>query len=345
MALPSRLHGLKRFSVLDFGAHHVRAISLEKKEGGGFDVLGAGESVSRGVSRGEFTHLGDAVECVSEAVRRADQAAGVKTETLYFGYDDPGTESLLRSGSKQLSGEGQVRFEDIRDARLAAERSVGHFEKSIIYSREVYFLIDERDRVDQPIGVFGRKLDVCLHMVLARSAYYDLWRRLMRRAEISRAIPVLSSWATAYGVTTAEERAEPVLVWDLGDDYVSGCVFHNRAIVDYWSKAKPEHHCEDTVIELSQRFREAHGRISKVRITGDWASDGVAERLAAALNCPCQIGHPSLFHEWSSPCLSSLMGLVLVADELESRRGLFKSERGLLSSVRNKATSFLNDYF
>src|SRR6185503_1337400 len=154
-----------------FGEGAVTALAAESRPDGEVRLLARAESPLKGVERGELTHIGDAVESVVAALRAAENAAGLKCEQVLYNFDDVSLEGHFPSGSRMLSGEGQIRVSDIAQAALAAERLVNHFEKSAVYSAETGFLIDGKDPVANPVGVFGRQLDVQLHVLMARAGH------------------------------------------------------------------------------------------------------------------------------------------------------------------------------
>ena len=197
--------------VLDFGAHAVIALIAQKKKNGQWDVLGGGQVASQGVERGEIRHLGDAVECVTEALRRAEHSAGERIKTLYFNFDHASVEGFQACGTKHLAGEGQIGPQDILSAKEAALRTVASFERNVIYAKETGFLIDEKDEVLDPLGVYGRRLDAFLYVLTADSAALDDWNKVMRRSYVAKATPVFPVAVPLRRVAGVHSAAEALL--------------------------------------------------------------------------------------------------------------------------------------
>ena len=86
--------------ALDFGEHSVTALAARQKPSGEWEVLGTGKARSLGRASGEITKLSDVAECVTEAIRLAEQGAGARCRRLYFNFDDA---ESCRSSRRQMS--------------------------------------------------------------------------------------------------------------------------------------------------------------------------------------------------------------------------------------------------
>lgn len=338
----------KILAGLDFGEDTVSALIGEFK-GGQYRPLGLGEAPARGVSGGRVEHIGDAVESVVAAIRQAEDRAAVSAGVWYFNFFDPELESAVSRGSKTLKGEGQIRSSDLREVRQTAERLVGHFEKNIVYSKEAGYTIDERDFVTNPLGVFGRKLEVELRILLARSVHLDAWQRIMKRAQIKKAVPIVSAWAIAYGILPAEDRQRPRLMLDLGKRCLNIFIFGNNMIYAHRSAvletAKNDADREAFLLREARDFSAAHGPLpDQVLVTGCQAfSTATLETLRETLGKPVsEVSGRGIQGFENRPALA---GLLMVADELENKSPILHKEKGLLVSLKGKAATFFSDYF
>lgn len=336
-------------AALDFGEETVSALIGEYK-GGITRALGLGEAPALGLRDGRIENIGDAVESVVAAIRQAEGNAGVSAAVWYTNFFDPDMESVVSRGSKTLKGEGQIRSADLREVREIAERLVGHFEKNIVYSKESGYTIDERDFVTDPIGVFGRKLEVEMRILLARSAYLEVWQKIMDRAQIRRSVPVVSAWATAYGILPKEDRERPRLILDLGRRRLNIISFGNNMIRGYRAAvlagSKNEADREAFLLRETRSFISAEDSVpgQVLVVSGRYP---VSDETLGALRD--ELGRPvSEASQRTLPGLEdrpALAGLLMVADELENKRPILHQERGLLVSLKGKAASFLSDYF
>ena len=349
MNLVKKIYAKNLLTVLDYGAESVIVLVAEKKENGRFQVVGAGDSAAQGVYRGEVTHLGDAAESIVEALKKAESSSGIKIEKLYYNFDNPHLESVFSCGSKLLEGEGEIRGADIEEARKVAERLAGDFEKNILYSKEVQFIIDDHDEVLNPVGVFGKKLDVRVHILRAPSSQCDVWRGLMRRTQLSRCTPVLSAWSTAYGLLPKDDRIKNRLILDLGKDLWTTFVFYNGRIIRYQVKPADRGNSPawvEPLVPLMKEFLSLDPGIEEVLITGDRAHDpAILNHCGDRISAPYRIASPAGIAKLDYPRYASVAGLLSVADEIESKMPMLRAERGIFLNVKQKAQALINEYF
>ncbi len=334
---------------MEAGSEQVVIVIADKKDDGGLRILGGGEAPLRGLEKGEFTDAGDFVECVTEACAKAEKSAGLRLEKLYYNLDDAKIESVRPGGSRILDGEGEIQPADVRAAVHAAERIAGDFEKKIVYSTEIDYVIDGQDPVADPVGIFGHKLDVKVHLLLARAGRWDVWDRLIRRAGYRKSAAVLSGLSSAYGVLSPEERRGKRILWDAAKDYLNGLVMEDGRILEYRTLLRGSNGWEQlsgVVPALCQEFQKKHPGVSEVVLTGESSGD---ERLAAELkeelDIPVRAVAPSGIEKLTDPRHASLAGLLKLAGEIEGKKMTLRPEKSTIASARAKVQSFLSDYF
>lgn len=337
---------MKPVAALDFGAEQVLALIAEKDIHQNFKILGAGEAEARGFKDGRMVHVGDAAEAVSEALGKAQKQAKRKIKKLYFNFDDLKLESALARGSRTLKGEGEVRDSDIQAVCQIAKRLVQRFDKEIVYAKEIHFLIDDRDSVLNPRGVFGRKLDVWMHVLQANTESCQNWQKVMRRSFV-KGIPVLSAWSTAYGILPKEDRQRRRLIVDLGRDYTTLFIFENDAIQEHCTlltsgvDSEPGSNLDD----LCRQMMESKKNIDQILITGDLAeSEKILKRFGNFM-IPCQLASPFGQPKLLKSRYASLAGLMEIADEMESKITKSYAKKGLMRQAQEKASSFIKEYF
>lgn len=340
-----KIYSRNALSVLDFGAESVVALVVEKKADG-YQVLGAAESRAAGVDATGIRSLSDATEAVVTALRGAERSSGIKTRSLYYNFDDAGMVGTHVRASLALPGEGEIRPQTVQQTRQVAERLTGDFYKSVVYAREIGFLIDDRDPVVNPVGVFGRKLEVVMQFLLARAEVFDLWKQLMRRAGVSKSVPVASILSTAYGILPNTDRQRKRLILDLGKDFLNLFVFENNGIRDSRLVAAEDADWRKAVITEAVALGERNPGLSQVLVTGDQAGDEkIIEGLKNSFQAPVFQSSPLGVPKLQEPRFASLAGLIQVAEEFEKKKPLLERQKGVFSGVKEKAASFVNEYF
>ena len=335
--------------VADFGADVVTVAAAERRSGEKRPrILGIGQARSQGWRAGEFSNVGDAAESLVSALRRAEDVCGLKCGEIFFNFDDLQMESCFPVGTRTLAGEGQIRREDVAEAVMDARRPVTHFAKDIVYCREINFFIDGRDSVANPVGVFGRQLDVMLHVLLARTRTMENWRQVVDRARLKKGVPVLSILSCAYGVLAPDQWSESVMVCDLGEDVLNAAVFKNGVIHRFACVSTPSDKQKMTrwVVQTAEEFIGHHANIQQLVLTGDLAQNqtvfsSVQHHLTSKLRVvviPAASG--------SQPLESTaLNGLLAVGAEQRDGSRLNHMPQDLISDLRQKAVTLAQEYF
>lgn len=349
MSFISRVRSGNLVGVLDFGAESAAVIIADKTSQGVIRILGAGESPASGVSHGMITHMGDAAESIYAAACKAEAAAGAKPQSLDYNINDMDVVWRSPLGSKILDGEGEIQPSDIKAAALAAQRLVGDYEKTLLYAKETDFVVDDRDPVVNPVGIFGHKISLALQSVLVSTAYYDSWQKLLRRAGFSRSKPYLSGLSVVEGVFTAEEKKGSRILWDLGRDVLTGIVYKAENVRGYRVIASDDSSWDQSsavVLAVTQGWIQQHDSVEEVVLTGDLSADEkVRTLLKEGLSLPVRSAIPQGIDKITNPSHAALGGLLRLALDSQKKSLIAHSEKGVFASAKEKATSFLNEYF
>ncbi len=340
---------MRKIWALDFGAEATTVVVAEEKSRHDIKLLAKAQSPTRGLQDSRVISVGDIVESVFESVRGAERMCGLKCDKLNFNYDDASIEIARPAGSKTLAGEGQISRADIADAERIALRTIGHFEKSLVFVNPIHFLMDGKDSVINPIGVFGHELEVRLFILLGRAAHVQQMKRVFERAGITKTQFVVTALSAAYGVLGQSSQKKRTLVWDVGRDLVQGAVTQQSILYDFSIFASKDLSISDIAKGMSAATREIMHRtgfIEEIILTGDLSEkDALATTLSDHVSLPVSVQAAALTAHLTRPQDASLAGLVYFALEKQSKVPSVKPSREALAGLKDKTTSFLNDYF
>ena len=247
-------------------------------------------------------------------------------------------------GSKTLSGDGQISREDVRDASRSASRLIGDFESTPVYTRESGYLIDGKDSVADPLGVFGHQLDVTLHVVLARAKRVEQWKNIMQRTQIPQYSAVLSLDSVCQAVL--ENAALPRIVWDLGDDFVSGGVSERGILREYESfSPQAARETAESVTSVSRQWAGRYGLEVSAVVTGDSAAKNSMMEKFEETGFAVQASSPKGPGNFTEPAHAAIAGLLKAACQRERGKASVKSGGIWAGRVRDKASAFIQEYF
>ncbi len=341
---------MSEYSILDVGHKTTVVLTARRATPNSWQILGAGDSPTRGFLNGEISHIGDLVETLAEARRKCEKASGVAINRLYYNFDDSQIQSIRSKGHKYLKGEGEITSVDVKDAADAARRSADTFERATVYAKELSFVIDGRDPVWDPIGVFGAELEATLHLLQARSSLCQQWKSAIERAHISQGTLVPSAWSAAVAILPPSDRERVRLILDLGEDFFNFFTFEKSRITDACTLLA----CLDSngtmdegAAMLLKKITQENPNIEQVFVTGDLASqEKVIQKLESVTGLPVlQAPALGVSGVLSQPRFASAVGLLSVAEEIEKREPVMRKPRGFLDGVKTKATTFIHEYF
>lgn len=344
-----RLAANRLIAALDFGSDSAIVLIGQKKDDGRFELVGAGEAKAQGVKPGVIENVGDAVEAVIEASGKAEAAAGIKIKTLYYNFDDPSMLSVRSKGAITLKGENEIQPSDVDEAESVARRLVGHFESSPVYAKSDEYLIDDKDVVLNPLGVFARRIEVSMHLLQARAQFCQDWEKVMRRCQFPKSVRVLTAWSVASGIAGSQSFQGKKLIVDLGSDYTNIFVYGRGCILDYkvLLTAQKSDIRGDRRIAAAKELLDRHSDIQEILVTGDLAEEEHAKPawVEMAKGIPVRPATPQGVTKLTQPKFASVVGLLWVADELQKKSPIMSKDRNFIGEVKQKAQAFIQEYF
>src|SRR5436309_9411659 len=151
---------------LDIGTSKVTCIVGGPSEEGIVEILGIGESESRGLRKGVIVNPDAAVEAIKKAVEEAERMSGVHAEEVTINL--AGSHILGFNGQAIVAVAGrdhEITADDVRraiDSACAIQLPAG---REIVDRLPQEFIVDDQDGINNPIGMTGARLAVKVHIV------------------------------------------------------------------------------------------------------------------------------------------------------------------------------------
>ena len=187
--------------------------------------------------------------------------------------------------------------------------------------------------------MYGHRLDVTLHLVLARAFVAEQWKNVMQRAQVERFAPILSLDSVCRALLERSDTRR--VVWDLGDDFISGGVLERGALRDYQVFKTADLGNDGIparIEEISGEWITRYGVTEPIVLSGDRAE---MTTLAPAF----VVGSPKRVPGIESPADAALGGLLEAASQRERRVAYIRSREQWAKQAREKANAFIQDYF
>ncbi|OGV51213.1 MAG: cell division protein FtsA [Lentisphaerae bacterium GWF2_44_16] len=221
---------------IEIGTSKICVLIGEADKNGNMVIVGHGEAPSEGaVVKGEIADMDVALDALTKAVDDADRSSdkeidkdnifvAVTGSNISF-YQGVGT-VLVRTEDRKITEE------HVNEAIQSAQNNPLSSEQTAINSFDSYFLLDGVRRLRNPIEQVADKLEAYIHVIYGDRNRIRNFEELLHDVGFDEEItPVFSGVASAYGVLTDEEKANGVLIVEMGAGTTEYLAIHNYGIL------------------------------------------------------------------------------------------------------------------
>src|SRR5258708_7997868 len=192
---------------LDIGTSKVTCIVGGPSVEGVLEVLGIGESESRGLRKGVIVNPDAAVEAIKRAVEEAERMSGIQAEEVTINL--AGSHILGFNGQAIVAVSGRDREitpEDVRraiDSACAMQLPAG---REIVDRLPQEFIVDDQDGINDPVVMIRARLAVKVHIVTSPVTARQNAINAVNRAGLIVADMVLEQLAAAEASLTEDDK-------------------------------------------------------------------------------------------------------------------------------------------
>src|SRR5688572_19384205 len=259
---------------LDIGTSKVCAVVGEINEAGALSIVGLGQAKSRGVRKGEIVDFNLAQEDIRNAIVEAEQMADVEIRSVYLGVTGTHIRGFNNRGFHPVaSHDREIAQEDVEDAIKNAKTINLPAEHRIIHLIRQHFLVDGQEGVLNPVGMFGARVEVDVHVV------HGLYNRLQNPIRAVKALQlevediVFNGIATALALLNTQQKELGSLIIDLGSGVTEYAVYTRGVIKHTGVLAVGGDHVSN---DLAYGLKVPLGRAEQIKI--DYGSSIVDDR-------------------------------------------------------------------
>ncbi len=216
---------------LDIGTTKVCVVVASFDEGGRFNVLGVGRSISDGLTRGVVTNIEKTVRSIQSAVAEAESRSGIKIQSIIVGIAGEHIQSFQSRGVIAISSsESEITQADVNRLIEDTKRVALPSDRKIIHVIPQEFIIDGQDGVCDPVGMSGVRLEANVHIITGLvTAAQNIYKCVQRAGLLVRDM-VLEPLASSYAVLEEEEKEVGIALLDIGGGTTDLAVFEDRTI-------------------------------------------------------------------------------------------------------------------
>ena len=225
----ARVHASDIFAAIDIGTTKICVLIGRKLHDEAIEVIGIGKSPSDGLHKGVVVDIARTVHSIRSAVAEAELMAGMKITSASIGIAGGHISSVNSHGVIPVK-RGDVSSLDMENA-LAAARAIPIPEgQEILHVMPQYFVIDRREKVHDPRGMHGIRLEVQAHIIMGATAAVQDLVKCCERAGVLVDDIVLEQIASAYAVLSDDEKELGVGVLDIGGGTSDFAVYQHDSI-------------------------------------------------------------------------------------------------------------------
>lgn len=267
--------------AIDIGSSKVCTLLAEVTPEGELRLLGVGVASSQGIRKGLVENIKSTTEAIVASVERAERASGSRLNSAYVSISGNHLHSLNHRGVATLTGgRRSIRADDIQRALEDAQAVSLPTNREIIHVIPRSFILDGQDPVTDPIGMYGQRLDVEVHLVTGSVTAIQNLSRCLEEAGVQVEGLVACPLAAAEAVLEEEEKRQGVVVVDIGGGttdlavFVDGSPYHTASL-----PVGGYHFTHDLVLGLRIPFSVAeetklrYGAVHPSRINGEESLD------------------------------------------------------------------------
>lgn len=222
---------------LEIGTSKVCAVVGEVNDAGALSIVGVGQSRSRGVRKGEVASPAAAAEDVRNAIVEAEQMADVEIRSVYLGVTGAHVRGFTNHGVHPVaSADREISSDDVQDVVRNAKAINLPAENYVVHAIRQHFRVEGQDRILDPIGMFGARVEVDVHVIHGNFNRLQNPIRVVKGLQLEVESIVFNGLASALALLSTEQKELGALVMDLGGGttefvvYSGGIVKHTGVL-------------------------------------------------------------------------------------------------------------------
>ncbi len=259
---------------LDVGTTKICMVIARAHRDGNLEVLSTGYANSSGLKKGVVVDLEEAAVSIRKARDEAEQKANISVDWVTIGAAGDHFQSFNSHGAITIEGNHQEVTADAMSQVIRAAQSVPiPPDREVIHILPQEFFLDDHGGIQNPVGLYGTRLDVNIHVVTCQSALNQNLINAVNRAQMRVKKVILNSLASAEAVLTKDERELGTAIIDIGGGTTDIAIFMRNAV--QFTKVLPvggAHFSRDLAIGLqtpvddAERIKKESGTVLTERV-------------------------------------------------------------------------------
>jgi len=216
---------------LEIGTSKVCAVVGDFSPDGALNIVGLGQSRSRGVRKGEISDATLCEEDVRQAIVEAEQMADVEIRSVYLGVTGGHLRGFNNRGVHPVvSADREISEGDVQDVIKNAKTINLPAQNHVIHAIRQHFLVDGQDGITNPVGMLGSRVEVDVHVVHGSLNRLQNAIRTVKGLQLEVDDIVFNGLASSLALLSNEQKELGSLVIDIGGGTTDYVVYANGII-------------------------------------------------------------------------------------------------------------------
>lgn len=251
--------------AIDIGTTKICVIVAHKISHDQIEILGIGKAPSHGLRKGVVVDIAQTIRSIRQAVEEAELMTGYAITNAAIGISGAHISSLNSYGAAPIK-HNEVRAEDVAQV-LAAARAIPIPEgQQILHTLPQYFLIDGHDKVQDPLGMHGIRLEASIHIILGAIASVQNLIKCCEMAGVQTTDIILEQLASAAAVLSDDECELGVAMLDIGGGTSDLAIYQRKSIKHTMVLPVAGNHftndiaaCLRVTLDTAERIKQQYG--------------------------------------------------------------------------------------
>ncbi|ANQ47417.1 cell division protein FtsA [Flammeovirga yaeyamensis] len=216
---------------LDIGTTKVCAVVGRMNEHNQLEILGLGHAASEGVRDGTVSNIAKTTEAIDQAITDAENDSNIEINVVNVGVAGKHIKSFRQHGSITLPHqEDEISVTDVERLTNDMYRVITEPGTEIIHVLPLHYTVDSEEKIKDPVGMAGVKLEADFHIVTANSNSIRNITKCIERSNLENDQMMLEPLASSMAVLSEEEKEAGVAIIDIGGGTTDIAIFYDGII-------------------------------------------------------------------------------------------------------------------
>lgn len=195
-------------------------------------IMGVGEAPAEGMQKGVVTDVESAVGSVTRALDMAERVSGIPVERAYVSINGSHMSSQSSRGVIAVSrADGEITADDVARVVNAAQAISLPNNREILHVLPQDFVVDGQERIHDPVGMTGVRLEVDTHIVEGSAPFIKNVAKVVNQAGVHIEDFVFSPLAASQACLTKRQKELGVALVDLGAGTTSLAIYEENVLL------------------------------------------------------------------------------------------------------------------